>query len=147
MKNSSKKKKFSSVEEFFEYLPENERKIVERLREVVFKCIPDCTESLAYNVPYYKKFSNICFIWPPAVSWGSVEQKGVRLGFVNGNMMQDEINYLDKGERKQVYWKEFTDESEIQEDLLKAYLFDAAEVDIKVKKAKAIKRAVKKFKN
>jgi hypothetical protein len=32
---------------------------------------------------------------------------GVRLGFTNGNLMQDETGYLDKGDRKQLLWKDF----------------------------------------
>jgi hypothetical protein len=137
---------FSSVDDFFEFLPEAEKEIVERLRAVIMDCIPDCTEKLAYNVPYYKKHANICFIWPPAVSWGGQKQSGVRLGFVNGNLLQDELNYLDKGDRKQVYWKEFHHASEIETDILKMYLFNAIEVDERNKKAKAIAKALKKMK-
>ena len=34
---------FAGVEEFLAFLPEEELKIVERLRKIVFSCIPDCT--------------------------------------------------------------------------------------------------------
>ena len=53
---------FADVEEFLAFLPEDELKIVERLRKIVFSCIPDCVEKLNYNVPFYKMHSNICFI-------------------------------------------------------------------------------------
>jgi hypothetical protein len=120
---------FGSIDEFLEFLPADELKIVELLRKIIFTCIPDCTEKLSYNVPYYKKHSNICFIWPASVTWGGVKQKGVRLGFANGYLMQDEINYLDKGNRKQVYWRDFYSVKDIDIELLKAYIFEAVFID------------------
>src|SRR5688572_22518649 len=89
---------FSNVDEFLEFLPDDERKIVEVLRNLVFNCIPYCTEKLSYNVPFYRVNKNICFIWPASVQWGKTKSNnGVRLGFSNGYLMQDEIGYLDKG--------------------------------------------------
>lgn len=43
--------------------------------------------------------------------------------------MKDELNFLEKGMRKQVYWKEFNSTREIEADVLKAYLFEAVEID------------------
>jgi hypothetical protein len=120
---------FNSLDDFFEFLPENELRLVNSLREIVLGCIPGCQEKLAYNVPYYRRFANICFIWPPAVKWGNSTQTGVRLGFTNGYLLQDELNYLDKGDRKQVYWKDFFNLDEVDVPLLKAYLFNAVEID------------------
>ncbi len=128
---------FNNIEEFLAYLPEDELKIVELLRKIVFSCTPDCTEKLSYNVPFYKKHTNICFIWPSSVTWGNnMKQRGVRFGFSNGYQLQDEINYLDKGDRKQVYWRDFYDVKDIDTDLLKAYIFEAALIDEKNMKAK-----------
>jgi hypothetical protein len=50
--------------------------------------------------------------------------------------MRDEIGYLAKGNRKQVYSKTYFDVSEINTDLVKTYLFEAIEVD----KAKLLKK-------
>jgi len=121
---------FKNIDEFLEFLPEVELKTVELLRKIVFSCIPDCTEKLSYNVPFYKKHSNICFIWPSSVTWGeTMKQRGVRFGFSKCNQLQDETGYLDKGDRKQVYWKDFYSINEIDIDLLKAYIFEAAVID------------------
>ena len=121
---------FADVEEFLAFLPEDELKIVERLRKIVFSCIPDCVEKLNYNVPFYKMHSNICFIWPSSVTWGeNMKQRGVRFGFTNGYLLTDETGYLDKGGRKQVYWKDFYSLKEIVTELLKAYIFEAALID------------------
>jgi hypothetical protein len=120
---------FGSVDEFLEFLPVDELKIVLLLRKIIFSCIPDCIEKLSYNVPYYKRHANICFIWPASVTWGGMKQRGVRFGFTKGYLMQDEINYLDKGDRKQVYWKDFYSVKDIDAELLKAYIFEAAFID------------------
>lgn len=126
---------FDSVDEFLEFIPEDELKIVEILRKIIFNCIPDITEKLSYNVPFYKRHSTICFIWPPSVTWGdNMKQKGVRFGFSNGYLLSDEIGYLDKGERKQVYWRDFYAIKDIEIDLLKAYIFEAALIDEQKKK-------------
>ena len=129
--------KFSSVDEFLDFLPVDELKVVEFLRRIVFNCIPDITEKLAYNVPYYKRNKNICFIWPASVLWGKKKTyEGVRFGFTSGYLLQDEMNYLDKGDRKQVYWKDFTEIKEIDVDLLKTYIFDAYIIDQSFSKIK-----------
>ncbi len=120
---------FKNVEEFLDSLPEKEREIVDYLREIILECIPDCHEKLSYNVPYFSKHARICFIWPSSIPWGKVKANGVQLGFCQGNLLMDDINYLDKGDRKQVYSKTFFDIEDIDVDLLKAYLFDAVEVD------------------
>lgn len=120
---------FAGVDDFMDYLPANEREIVSYLREIVFDCIPDCFEKLAYNVPFYRRHANICFIWPPAVLWGKTIHEGVRFGFTSGYLLNDEINYLDRGSRKQVWCKDFFKLSDIDAPLLKSYLFQAVEID------------------
>jgi hypothetical protein len=123
---------FKSVEEFLDFLPENELKIVEFLRQIVLDCIPNCIEKLSYNVPFYKKNKNICFIWPASVSWGNVKHNGVKFGFTTGYLLNDEIGFLDKGTRKQVYTKDYMSINEINVDLLKAYLYEATKLDKKI---------------
>ena len=122
---------FNTVEDFLDYLPGHERKMVDTLRRIVMECIPDAKEKLAYNVPYYYRHSRICFIWPASVPWGNVKLNGVQLGFCRGNLLQDSIGFLEKGTRKQVYTKTYTDVKTIREDedLIRAFLFDAIEVD------------------
>ena len=128
--------KFQSVEEFLDFLPEDQKLLVLLLREIVLECIPDCTEKLSYNVPYYSRNKRVCFIWPSAVPWGKVERNGVLFGFVRGNLIQDEINWLEKGTRKQVYTKTFFKVQEIEEEVLRAYIFEAVELDETLKNKK-----------
>jgi hypothetical protein len=133
MKNKFQPYDFKSVEEFLEFLPPDEFQIVEYLRNLIFNLVPGVTEKLNYNVPFYKRNKNILFIWPSSVLWGNKKSySGVRLGFTNGYLMNDEINYLDKGDRKQVYYKDFSSIKEIDVDVLKAYLFEAVLIDEKL---------------
>ena len=132
MENEKKKMQsvaFRNVGELLAYLPEHQLVIVDKLRELVFECIPGVEERLSFNVPFYRKYGGICFIWPGAVAWGSKTWEGVEFGFQHGNLLADELNYLERGTRKQVFSKRFFRLEDINEGVLRAYLWEAAEVD------------------
>src|ERR1041385_235099 len=102
MKKQAAKKKmqdvdFKSIEEFLELLPIGERKIVDALRKLVLECIPDSEEKISYNVPFYRRHYNICYIWPPSITWDGFAHEGVKLGFTYGHLLQDEIGFLERG--------------------------------------------------
>lgn len=120
---------FRNVDEFLDYLPDNERLIVDWLREVILECLPECQEKLAYNVPYYYGKRRICFIWPASVPWGKVARNGVMLGFSKGYLLNDEIGFLEKGNRKQVFTKTYFEVVKEEEDILKAFLYESLELD------------------
>ncbi|MGE0561097.1 MAG: DUF1801 domain-containing protein [Flavobacteriales bacterium] len=122
--------KFKSIDEFLDFLPDDEQKITLYLMNVVENMLINHTRKLSFNVPYYFKNRAICFIWPASVLWGKNKTyEGVRFGFAKGYLMHDELNYLEKGNRKQVYWKDFKSITEIDEAILKAYLIEAVEID------------------
>lgn len=127
---------FRNMDEFREHLPDNELQIFSFLRQLIDESFPHYTEKLAYNVPFYYGHTRICFIWPPSVPWGNAGIKGVQLGFCNGYLMQDELNYLSKGARKQVYWREYSRLDEIDPDIVKAYLHEAYLLDESLAKSK-----------
>jgi hypothetical protein len=127
---------FKTIEDFLSFLPEDELRMVELLRKTIFNCVPDAEEKLTYNVPFYKRHSNFCFIWPSAVQWGNVKHLGVQFGFTKGYLMQDEINWLEKGNRKQVYWRTFFPATDIDIELLKAYIFEAVFIDEQASRTK-----------
>jgi hypothetical protein len=125
------------VEEMLETLPDDELKSTLLLRKIVRNCLPEITEKLTYNAIYYRRHKNICFIWPASVLWGGKKTRdGVRFGFINGNLLQDGDSYLDKGERKQVYWKDFYSIKEIDPDMLQAFIMEAAIIDEQLYKNK-----------
>jgi len=121
--------KFYSVDDFLAFLTEDELRIVTFLRDIVYNCMPFCKEKLAYNVPYFYIHKRVLFIWPSSVPWGKVAKNGVMIGFCKGNLIPDEINYLDKGNRKEVFSKTFFSIDEIDIDVLKTYIFSAVEID------------------
>ena len=133
---------FRNVYEFLEFLPEDQLKIVQVLRKAVFECVPHVTEKLSYNVPFYNLNKTLFFIWPSAVFWGKKRtNEGVRFGFNNGNRMQNEDGFLDKGTRKQIYWKDFSNIREIDIEVVKSYIFEAVLIDEQLKnKSNGIQR-------
>ena len=119
---------FRTVGEFLDYLPPGELRIVERLRELVFECIPDAKEKLAYNVPFYYRHARIVFIWPGSVPWGKTQKEGVELGFCRGHLLSDP-SYLNTGNRKEVYIKTFHSTRDIEADTVRQLLYEAVVID------------------
>lgn len=129
-KNKFQDVNFETVEGLLEFLPADELKVTQFLRQLVFDCIPNVQEKISYNVPFYKVHKTICFIWPASVKWGKKQgYSGVRFGFQNGNLLTDEYSYLDRGNRKQVYYRDFLSIKEIDVELLRAFIFEAALID------------------
>ena len=121
--------KFENINDFLDFLPGNERMLVEQIREIVFECIPNVKEKLSYNVPYFYGKKRICFIWPSSVPWGNVKKNGVLIGFCQGNLIEDDLNYLEKGSRKQVFTKTFFTLDDLDEQMLRNYLMKASAID------------------
>lgn len=126
--SNPQKVKFHSVEDFLAFLPKHELQIVSYLRELVKDCIPQAKEKLAFNVPFYYRHAQICCIWPASVPWGNLKE-GVALGFSKGHLLPDDTDYLLKEERKKVTRKIFTSLDEIEDDMLRAFLFEAVALD------------------
>ncbi len=122
---------FQSVDELLGFLQGNQLEMVEMLRELIFEYVPGVEERLSFNVPFFRRYGALCFIWPGAVSWGSAVWEGVEFGFNNGHLLADEDNYLDKGNRKQVFTKRFFTAQDVRQntDKLRALLLEAAEVN------------------
>jgi len=121
---------FLRVEDLLDFLPDDERLMVDVLRELVFESVPDVTERLSFNVPFYKRNKSICFIWPASVLWGKKKTyEGVRFGFAKGYLMVDDIAYLDKGTRKQIYWRDFKELTSNDITILRSYLYQAVLID------------------
>jgi hypothetical protein len=124
--------KFQSFVEFWEYIPENERIIVDVLRQIILENIPWSKEKLAYNVPYYYGNRRICLIWPGSIPWGGF-RTGVFLGFCYGHLMADTENYLHHGTNKQVFYRIYHSVDEIDEQAITRLLKEAIEIDKKFK--------------
>jgi hypothetical protein len=124
-----KGRKFQSMLELWEYLPRDEREIVDVLRQIILEHLPStCREKLAYNIPVYYGRKRICMIWPASVPCGGVK-KGVLLGFSQGYKLKDPDNYLTHGTNKRVFYKIFYRADEIQEPSVVSLLKEAIRID------------------
>lgn len=119
---------FKTIDDFLCFLPDGELKITEALRSMVLECLPDAKEKLGYNVPFFYRHSRICFIWPGSVPWGKKEKKGVEFGFCKGHLLADS-SYLETGSRKEVYIKTFHSLKEIDWELMRSLVYEAATID------------------
>lgn len=121
--------KFQSVDELLESLPEEERIIVDVLRQIVLENLPPTAkEKLSFNVPFYKGKKGICMIWPASVHRGGFNE-GVLLGFWHGNKLKDVDKYLKHGTNKQVFYKIYKSVKEINEKAIVKLLKEAVELD------------------
>lgn len=125
-----------TVDEMIMSLPRNEQMIVKRLRDLVLECLPLATEKAYYGlgVPYYSRHRQICYIFPASALYGTEdidhnEKRSVTLGFCQGNRMSNEEGILRAEGRKQVRVMYFHAIREINEDRVRALLFEAGMVD------------------
>jgi hypothetical protein len=134
---------FADIGAFLDYLPEDERELVEALRVLIRGCMPEAEERLAYNVPFYYGNARIVFLWPGAVPWGGLREAGVQLGFCRGNVLPSR-ELLDQGTRREVHSLHFRSVAEIDIDLVRALLFEALEIDRMESARKIAKKRTKK---
>jgi Domain of unknown function (DU1801) len=127
------KKAAKSVDEVISGLPRNEQVIVKRLRVLVLESLPKATEKITYGTLFYSRHRMICFIWPPSIYWGpkkrTLEDKGVTLGFCQGNLMGNTDGVLLVEGRKQVYCMYFNSVKEIDDRQIQELLFEADLID------------------
>mgnify|MGYP000266750221 CR=1 FL=1 len=116
-----------SFQEFYQKVGENERVMVDILRDLVMETEPNFEEKISYGVPYYFYHSRVCFIWPSGVKWGPKE--GVLFGFCKGAFLDDFENILDTEGRKEIGTITFFDPKEIQVSKIKELLFQAIILD------------------
>ncbi len=121
--------KIKSLLQLFEILPENERIIIDVLRQIIIENLPkDCKEKISYNVPFFYGKRGICIIWPSAIPRGGIKE-GVLLGFWYGNKLNDADHYLTHGSNKQIFYKIYKSPEEIDEDAIVRLLKEAVRID------------------
>ena len=126
------KDRSGSVDELILTLPRAEQLVMKRLRSLILECLPSATELIQYGVPFYRHHRVICFIWPPSLDprtkkSKSRSEKRVGLGFYYGNYMANEDGAL-MGQ-KQVYYQYFESIDEINDEQVRALLFEAGMID------------------
>ncbi len=122
--------RFASVQECLDFLPAEERALTEQLREFIISEVPELRERLSFNVPFYKLHRDVCFLWPASVLWGKHKTyAGVRFGFSYGMLLSDPSSYLQRGDRKQVLWRDLEQFTKADERMLGQLLAQAVERD------------------
>jgi hypothetical protein len=122
--------RFATVQECLDFLPADERALMERLREFIISEAPGLKERLSYNVLVYKQRRDVCFLWPASVLWGgSKTYEGVRFGFSHANLLTDPSGYLERGERKQVFWRDLQEFTRTDARMLGQLLEQAVKLD------------------
>lgn len=122
--------RFATAQELLDFLPADERGLMERLREFIISEAPELTERLSFNILAYKGRRDVCFIWPASVLWGGRKTyEGVRFGFSHADLLSDPSNYLERGGRKQVYWRDLQQVTTTDERMLRQLLREAVDRD------------------
>lgn len=116
--------------QLFETLPEDERIIVDVLRQIILENLPAyCKEKISFGVPYFYGNKGICIVWPSTVPRGGIKE-GVLLGFWYGNKLNDKDNYLTHGTNKQIFYKIYKSPEEIDNTAIIKLLREAIKVDL-----------------
>ena len=126
--------KIKNLVELFTILPEDERIIVDVLRQIILETLPPyCKEKISYNVPFFYGKKGICIIWPSTVPRSGIK-KGVLLGFWYGNKLKDVDKFLTHGTNKQIFYKIYQTPEEINDKPIKKLLKEAIKLDSGFKK-------------
>ncbi|MBK9416636.1 MAG: DUF1801 domain-containing protein [Flavobacteriales bacterium] len=114
-----------------DFLPDDERDLTEQLRELIISEAPDLKERLSFNVPFYKGRRDVCFIWPASVLWGRTKTyEGVRFGLSYGSLVPGCEPYLQRGDRKQVCWRDLHRLTSTDERMIRTVLRAGFAVDL-----------------
>lgn len=128
--------KIRSVAQLYEVLPEQERIIVDVLRQILHENLPrNCKERISFNVPFFFGNKGICIIWPCAIPRGGIKQ-GVLLGYWYGCKLQDVDSYLTHGTNKQIFYKIYNSLEEIDEPAIVKLLKEAVKFDQRFSKSR-----------
>jgi hypothetical protein len=121
--------RIKSMLHLYELLPDEERIIVDVLRQIITEHLPaNGREKISYNVPFFYGNKGICIVWPATIPRGGIK-KGVLLGFWYGNKLMDTDSYLTHGTNKQIFYKIFYTAEEIDQKAIAKLLKEAVTLD------------------
>ncbi|MBK7939960.1 MAG: DUF1801 domain-containing protein [Lewinellaceae bacterium] len=89
---------------------------------------PELKEKFGYGVPYYWRFSRICFLYPASFPYSGINS-GVAFGFARGRLLSNDQGLLDLGGRKEVAYIRLLSEKDIREEPLLEILHEAVLLD------------------
>lgn len=129
--------KINSLASLYSILPEQERILVDFLRQLVHESLPEyCKEKISFNVPYFYGNKGICIIWPATVPRGGITS-GVLFGYWYGCKLKDVNQYLTHGTNKQIFYKVFQSIEQVDVKAIKKLMKEAIILDGSWKKNKS----------
>ena len=120
--------RFQDFDAFYEMLLPAEKAICLQLRALILDHFPALREKFGYGVPYYHRFSRICFMYPASFPY-SGHSEGVALGFTRGRLLSNEQGLLDLGDRKEVAYVLLRAAREIREEPVLEIVHEAVLLD------------------
>ena len=127
--------KITNLSELVILLPEEERIMVDMLRQIIIETLPGyCLEKIAFNVPFFYRNKGLCIIWPVTVPRGGI-RSGVLLGFWYGHKLNDPDHFLSRGTNKKIFYKIYQSPEEIDQRPVKRLLNQAIKLDRTFKRA------------
>lgn len=129
--------KHKDFDSFYETLLSTEKSVCDRLRSLLLGNFPELKEKFGYGVPYYWRFSRICFLYPASFPYSGIDT-GVAFGFTRGHLLSNEQGLLDLGTRKEVAYIRILSEKDIREEPLLEILHEAILIDEELRRKKKI---------
>ncbi len=113
-----------TINSFISTLPEEEKKMTLRLREIILETNPSFEEKFAYGVPYYYLNKRVCFVWPTSVPRSGFKS-GVIFGISNGVILKKKFDIISCGSCKVIGWIQYHKLKEIKPRIVKEILTEA----------------------
>ena len=113
-----------TINSFISTLPEEEKKMTLRLREIILETNPSFEEKFAYGVPYYYLNKRVCFVWPTSVPRSGFKS-GVIFGISNGVILKKKFDIISCGSCKVIGWIQYQNLKEIKPRIVKEILTEA----------------------
>ena len=113
-----------TINSFISTLPEEEKKMTLRLREIILETNPSFEEKFAYGVPYFYLNKRVCFVWPTSVPRSGFKS-GVIFGISNGVILKKKFDIISCGSCKVVGWIQYHNLKEIKPRIVKEILTEA----------------------
>jgi hypothetical protein len=121
--------KHNNFVELINSLPNEERILVDVLRQIILSVSPNyIKEKLSFGVPYFYGNKGIAIIWPASIPRGGIKS-GVLLGFWQGNKLADELGLLKKGNNKKIFYKIYHNADDVDDKPILKLMAEAIAFD------------------
>lgn len=110
-------KHISEVDQYIDEAGETQQIILNNLRDLIEKTVPDASEHFKWNQPVYHKHKNFCYL--------RYTKKQVNLGFFNFSNIDDPQNLLE-GSGKTMRHVKIFDWRDVEKEILQEMILQAA---------------------